>query len=129
MKQVLDQAAVQTFVLTNDSAAARPFYEDTLGLRVVAEDPFAVTFAMAGEATLRLTPMPGHQPSAHTVVGWAVSDIVASVRALTEKGVAFQVYDGFGQDADGIWSAPDGSAKVAWFCDHDGNVLSLSEFA
>jgi hypothetical protein len=30
------------------------------------------------------------------------------------------------QDERGIWSAP-GGAKVAWFKDPDGNVLSVSQ--
>lgn len=30
------------------------------------------------------------------------------------------------QDAYGIWQAP-GGAKVAWFKDPDGNLLSLTE--
>ena len=31
------------------------------------------------------------------------------------------------QSEDGIWTAPSG-AKVAWFKDPDGNVLSVSQF-
>ncbi len=27
----------------------------------------------------------------------------------------------------GIWTAPDGKTKLAWFPDLDGNVLMLSE--
>lgn len=37
------------------------------------------------------------------------------------------VYEGFGQDALGVWTSPDGKAKVAWFNDTDGNVLSLTQ--
>jgi hypothetical protein len=44
------------------------------------------------------------------------------------KGITFTIYEGFGQDADGIWEVPGGGAKVAWFNDPDGNVLSLTEF-
>jgi hypothetical protein len=29
------------------------------------------------------------------------------------------------QDGDGVWTAPGGDT-VAWFGDHDGNVLSLT---
>jgi hypothetical protein len=32
-----------------------------------------------------------------------------------------------GQDELGIWTAPGGQAKVAWFADQDGNVLSVSQ--
>ena len=54
--------------------------------------------------------------------------MVAVATALTAKGVKFNVYDGFGQDALGIWKSPAGDAKVAWFNDPDGNNLSLTQF-
>ena len=53
--------------------------------------------------------------------------MTAAVTKLAARGVVFTVHDGFGQDALGIWTAPDGGAKVAWFNDPDGNVLSLTE--
>jgi hypothetical protein len=46
---------------------------------------------------------------------------------LRDRGIAFTIYDGFGQDDFGIWSAPGSAAKVAWFTDPDGNVLSLAQ--
>jgi len=57
-----------------------------------------------------------------------VSDIVSAVEDLNAQGVHCMAYDGFGQDELGIWSTPDGAAKVAWFADPDGNVLSLTHF-
>jgi predicted enzyme related to lactoylglutathione lyase len=124
----LTQASPVTFVLTADRDRAKPFYAGALGLPMVSEDDFAVTFALAGGAAMRLTLLPGHKPGDHTVLGWSVPDIAASVTALKVKGVTFKTYDGFGQDADGIWTAPGGTAKVAWFNDPDGNVLSLTQF-
>ena len=117
-----------SFVLTANRSAAKPFYAGALGLAIVSEDDFAVTFALAGGATMRLTDLPGHVAQGHTVLGWAVADIGAAVADLRGKGVTFKIYEGFGQDADGIWSPPGGGAKVAWFCDPDGNVLSLTQF-
>jgi len=63
----------------------------------------------------------------YTALGWSVSDIRQTVRALHAKGVMFQRYDGMNQDADAIWDAPSG-ALVAWFRDPDGQVLSLTQF-
>ena len=37
------------------------------------------------------------------------------------------VYEGLGQDPQGIWTAPDGRCKVAFFNDLDGNGLSLTQ--
>ncbi|MDE8653766.1 VOC family protein [Novosphingobium album (ex Liu et al. 2023)] len=124
----LGEAQAISFVLTADRARAWPFYAETLGLPVIAQDDFAVTFALAGGAILRLTDLPGHAAQDHTVLGWSVPDIRAAAADLRARGVTFRIYEGFGQDADGIWEAPGGGAKVAWFCDTDGNVLSLTEF-
>lgn len=125
---LLDSALPVTFIITANRSAAKPFYAGALGLEILAEDDFAVTFALAGGATMRLTDLPGHTAQGHTVLGWAVADIGAAVAELRGKGVSFKIYEGFGQDADGIWSPPGGGAKVAWFGDPDGNVLSLTQF-
>jgi predicted enzyme related to lactoylglutathione lyase len=45
--------------------------------------------------------------------------------SLQEKGISFLRYEGMGQDDPGVWPAP-GGARVAWFEDPDGNVLSLT---
>ena len=125
---LLAAAQPVSFILTANRSAAKPFYAGALGLAILADDDFAVTFALAGGATMRLTDLPGHRAQAHTVLGWAIADITAAVAELRGKGVTFKTYEGFGQDADGIWSPPGGGAKVAWFCDPDGNVLSLTQF-
>jgi hypothetical protein len=41
--------------------------------------------------------------------------------------VRLEKYSFLEQDDVGIWNAPDGTAKVAWFKDPDGNVLSISQ--
>lgn len=80
-----------------------------------------------GGAPLRLSTVEGWTPHAHTVFGFAVKDVSATVKAVTAKGVELIVYPGFCQDADGVWKTPDGKVKVAWFNDPDGNNLSLTE--
>jgi catechol 2,3-dioxygenase-like lactoylglutathione lyase family enzyme len=124
---MLTNAKPVCFVLAADLAKARSFYTDTLSLTETGEDPFAVSYDLAG-TTLRLTKVEGHQPNAHTVLGWQVADIEAEIDALTAKGVAFAVYEGFGQDARGIWTHPGSGAKIAWFHDPEGNNLSLTQF-
>ena len=124
----LATASPVCFVLTADRGKLVPFYRDTLGLPIASEDDFGVAFALAGGGTLRLVDLAGHTPSEHPVLGWAVSDIRAAVRELAAKGVTFDIYEGFGQDAEGICSTPDGGTKVAWFKDTEGNGLSLAQF-
>jgi catechol 2,3-dioxygenase-like lactoylglutathione lyase family enzyme len=121
-------AAVMTFVVTRDRAMAKAFYGTTLGFPMIHEDQFAVVFDLNG-TPLRISTVENHSAAAHTVLGWKVPDIEAVVRALTAKGVKFNVYPGMNQDALGIWTVPGGGAKVAWFLDPDGNNLSLTQFA
>jgi hypothetical protein len=47
------------------------------------------------------------------------------VQELAGKGVIFERYGFIPQDDLGIWNA--GTAKVAWFKDPFGNLLSVSE--
>ncbi|HTS18771.1 MAG TPA: VOC family protein [Verrucomicrobiae bacterium] len=114
------------FVATANPSRAKKFYKDTLGLRFVSENEFAVVFD-AGGIMLRVTPVKDFEPTCFTVLGWVVEDITKEVRELVERGVKFQRYDWMKQDEDGVWTSPD-NAKVAWFTDPDGNILSLTEF-
>ena len=113
------------FILTSDRAEALPFYRDVLALPVLGEDPYAVTLDLGSGAILRLTTLPGHAASAHTVLGWTVADIRSALAELVAAGVTPQVYEGMGQDEHGVWSA--GGAHIVWFKDPDGNVLSLTQ--
>ncbi len=115
-----------TFILTADLNRAKSFYGDTLGLHFVFEDPFAAVYEVQG-TLLRLTPMPGHKPADHPILGWKVPDIAATTQALLAAGLAMEKYPFLEQDELGIWTAPDGSAKVVFFKDPDGNVLSLTQ--
>ncbi|TAD76004.1 MAG: VOC family protein [Sphingomonadales bacterium] len=123
---MLTNAAPVCFVLTADLATARAFYTDTLGLTETGEDPFAVRYDLAG-TTMRLTRIEGHQPAPHTVLGWQVADMESAIDTLTAKGLAFAVYEGFGQDTRGVWTDPGSGTKIAWFHDPDGNNLSLTQ--
>jgi catechol 2,3-dioxygenase-like lactoylglutathione lyase family enzyme len=107
---------------------ARAFYEDVLGLRLVEDaKPFAQVFDANG-TMLRVTTVHEHHPAAFTVLGWEVESIESTVEQLTAAGVVFQRYPGL-NDSDplGIWTSPSG-ARIAWFQDPDGNVLSLTQF-
>lgn len=121
-------AIVVTFLGTRNRANAKTFYCETLGLKYVSEDPFALVLETDGKR-LRISELNDFEPRRFTALGWEVADIAGAVRALKEKGVAFQIYPGFGQDEHGIWTSPDRSARVAWFLDPDGNILSLTSHA
>jgi len=114
---------VCAFVAVTDRETAKLFYGGRLGLTLQSEDDYGIVYAL-NEARLRLTPLPDFTPSQHTVLGWNVADVPASMRALTEAGITFERYSFLPQDEIGIWN--NGEAQVAWFKDPDGNVLSIS---
>ncbi len=121
---MLGGATYVGFIPVRDIAAAKGFYVDQLGLRLLEDTPFALVVD-AGGTTVRITPVGEFTPFPFTIAGWGVADIEAAVRALP---VPTNRYDGMDQDQLGIWTAP-GGAGVAWFCDPDGNTLSLSALA
>ena len=115
------------FVATRDAERAKKFYRDTLGLTLVSDEtPFALVFDAHG-TMLRVTPVKELAPAVYTVLGWQVPDIYAAAKALQKAGVQFERYDGVPQDELGVWTAPGGAARVAWFKDPDGNTLGISQ--
>jgi catechol 2,3-dioxygenase-like lactoylglutathione lyase family enzyme len=122
---MLESSDLAAFVAATDLRRARAFYEQKLGLRVLEHNDFACVLDANG-TMLRVTAVPVVAQAGYTVLGWRVDDIRASVRDLAARGVTFLRYDGMNQGEDGIWTAPTG-AKVAWFADPDGNILSLTQ--
>jgi len=122
---VLASSKVVAFLATSDAARAKAFYGEVLGLRLLSEDGFAVVFDANG-TTLRVAIVREVVPAPYTVLGWDVEDIAATARRLSAAGVVFERYGWVQQDELVIWNSPSG-AKVAWFKDLDGNVLSVSQ--
>ena len=122
----LKSAKPTVFLATANAEAARDFYESKLGFALEADDPYALVYQMAG-TELRLSKVPAHTPLPFTVLDWQVPSISDAHTALAANGVEFTIYDGMGQDENGIWTSPDGGARILWFKDPDGNVLSVSE--
>jgi catechol 2,3-dioxygenase-like lactoylglutathione lyase family enzyme len=127
-KSILGTSKLVAFVATTDPNKARAFYEGVLGLLLVQDEkPFALVFDANG-IMLRITAVREHNPAPFTVLGWGVESIENTVERLIEAGVEFQRYPGINDgDPKGIWTAP-GGARVAWFKDPDGNVLSVTQF-
>ena len=115
---------IVAFVPTKDAEKARAFYVDVLGLRFLKDDGFAMVLdangIMVRVARAQFT------PAQFTILGWQVKNIEKVAAELQDKGVHFERFGFFEQDALGIWTAPTGD-KVAWFKDPDGNVLSVSQ--
>ncbi len=99
------------FIPTRNADAARVFYEQTLGLRFVADDGFALVFASGGNM-LRVVRAGEFTPAPYTILGWESTDLEQDVREFTQRGVAFERFSFLPQDDAGIWTTPSGD-KVA----------------
>jgi catechol 2,3-dioxygenase-like lactoylglutathione lyase family enzyme len=122
---ILEAAKPAVVICTIDRSRATAFYRDTLGLTLAYEDGFAAVFNLGG-VTLRVSAVADFTPHEHTILGFHVPDVAATVKALRENGVTFNIYQGFRQDELGICTVPGGTVRVAWFKDPDGNVLSVT---
>ena len=114
------------FLPTADPPTAKRFFTEVLEFALQSEDPSGMVFD-AGGTMLRVATVEAVQAAPYTVLSWEVADITRTVRELVGRGVAFRRYDGLEQDPDGIWEVPGAGARVAWFMDPDGSVLSLTQ--
>jgi len=108
-----------------DLAAARNFYESTLGLTPVAEEGDEAVVYKSGNTTINVYRSEFAGTNKATAVSWTVPDIESEVDALKKKGVRFEHYDLPGKVENDIY-AFEGDMKCAWFKDPDGNILHLS---
>jgi catechol 2,3-dioxygenase-like lactoylglutathione lyase family enzyme len=115
---------LKAFVPTMVLSGAKAFYKDVLNFELLHEDEYALEFDVCG-TRLRVTVVRELQPQPFTILGWYVDDIVGIIKWLSEKGITFERFNYLQQDEYGIWNAPSG-ARVAWFKDPDGNMLSIS---
>jgi len=123
---MLSSASIMAFVATMNPDKAKAFYQDILKLKLTADEPFALVFDANG-TMLRVSKVPELTPAPFTVLGWKVNDMAAEIRELKGRDVTFEFFKGLQQDDLAVWTSPSG-AKVAWFKDPDGNMLSLTEF-
>ena len=125
---MLNNSDVVAFVPTRDPEKARAFYEGVLGLRFISEDPFALVFDANGVMIriANVSSVSDFKPASFTILGWHVPSAEATVSELAAKGVTVERFPWMEQSETGIWTSPSG-ARIAWFKDPDGNVLSVTE--
>ena len=122
----LASAVPNVFLGTADADATKAFYSDVIGLSLVRNDAFGVVFA-CGAGELTLSKIPEVSPQPYTVLDFAVADFEAAHAGLAKKGVVFERFEGLELDDLSSWTTPDGAARIAWFKDPNGHVLSISK--
>ena len=110
---------------SNEIAASKQFYAETLGLDV-SEEMGGLALHLAGGGEVFVYPKDDHVPATFTVLNFPVRDVEAAVDRLTAAGVGLERYEGFGQDEKGIARGDEGPT-IAWFKDPAGNILSVLE--
>ena len=109
---------------SNDIPKSKKFFGQTLGVEVTEENGM-LTLHLAGGGNVLIYPKDDHEPATFTVLNFPVDDVDQAVDELTNAGIAFERYDGMGQDERGIMRE-EGPA-IAWFKDPAGNILSVLE--
>jgi catechol 2,3-dioxygenase-like lactoylglutathione lyase family enzyme len=115
-------------VAVSDMRRARRFSEEVLGLVPRTDRGDNVGYQCGGDTQINVYVSPNAGTATFTIVGFDVDDIEGVVAELTQQGITFEQYDEppIVTDAHGI-AHFDGDAKVAYFEDPDGNILSLAQ--
>jgi catechol-2,3-dioxygenase len=119
---MLGQHPVDVMLLATDLGVARRFYEATLGLPVLLEDPQFLTFGCGGDSRLVVTHSTTGTGEAVTKASWRVADLASEVAWLRARGVPVQEVPELGT-VEGI--ADLGFALAAWFVDPHHNWIGL----
>jgi len=112
-------------IAVSDLQRARHFYENTLGLALVQEQPGGILYK-SGNSVVLVYPSEYAGTNQATAASWAVGDdLDAIVDELRAKGVSFEHYDDLPDTTrEGDVHIAD-DFKAVWFKDPDGNILNL----
>ena len=113
---------VDVMLLATDLGVARRFYEGTLGLEVLLENPQFLTFGCGGDSRLVVTKSTTGPQEKTTRASWRVEDLAGEVAWLRARGVPVQDLPELGT-VDGV--ADLGFALAAWFIDPHDNWIGL----
>lgn len=122
----LSNAPVTATLIVSDVAAAKTFYTEKLGLKLMADFPedMGLMFEAGGDTKLYVYQSSLPTPQ-NTVAGFKVDDVLATVNELKGKGVPFESYDTDPIKTDENNIAHWGNLQFAWFKDPSGNILAV----
>ena len=126
---MLNDATVTANMPAEDLERARAFYADKLGLTPSAEiqEAALLVYTTAGGSRFSIYQTAYAGQAGHTIAQFHVDDVVAHVRALQDKGVAFEQYDMPGVEWDNGVATMGAMGKAAWFKDSEGNILCVDD--
>jgi catechol 2,3-dioxygenase-like lactoylglutathione lyase family enzyme len=106
----------------NDLSAARDFYSDKLGFKVIRENDNELVLEGGKGTKINIYPKKDHKPWDSTVLGIEVDDIEKTVEDLKSLGIKIEVFPYTNER--GIMSDPD-MGEAAWFKDPAGNWVCI----
>lgn len=111
----------------NDLAAAKKFYSEVLGVDVKEDTKMNILILLIPNTNGTLIyQKDDHVPATYTILNFPVADIDVAHKALTEKGVKFEKYEGMTEDNGIAYGLKHNMGpNIAWFKDPAGNVLSI----
>lgn len=111
----------------NDTAKAKEFYTQVLGMKVKKGEMGTLQLKIANDSVVLIYPKPNHVPAEFTILNFPVSDIDKAVDELTERGVKFIQYDNETIKTDNKGVMRGNGPNIAWFNDPAGNIFSVIE--
>jgi catechol 2,3-dioxygenase-like lactoylglutathione lyase family enzyme len=123
---MLADARATAIIPISDRRRSVDFYTDKLGLRLLEETRQDVLLEAGGGTVITMYESVGAGQSRHTLAGFMVDDIEATVRMLRGRGVEFEEYDlAEIKTVNGI--AEMEGERAAWFRDPDGNIIGVAQ--
>jgi methylmalonyl-CoA/ethylmalonyl-CoA epimerase len=112
----------QIAINVKDTARARAFYRDVLGLRHLFDAGPSLAFFQCGGVRLMLSP-PSEREGDHpgSIIYYKVADLAATHAAMAARGAAFE------QAPHLVATMPDHELWMAFLRDSEGNLLALME--
>ena len=114
----------------HDIDRAMGWYREKLGLTPLMDLGSAGQLYRTGGSLWMLYQSPSAGTGKHTLGGWIVPDLDASMRELRSSGVTFEDYamgDQGPTTENGVARDPSGGGASAWFKDSEDNILALTQ--
>lgn len=123
---MLKDAYAQATVPAEDLDRAIKFYTGVLGLKKKdVEESMVAVFEAGGGSSILMYQRPGRTKAEHTAITFTVDDLDQVVDGIIAKGVTFEQYDMEGIKTDGRGIADQGTHRIAWVKDPEGNILAM----
>jgi catechol 2,3-dioxygenase-like lactoylglutathione lyase family enzyme len=120
------QNAIHANFSVDDLSAAKDFYCNKLGFKLIGENSGQMLLQAGGNTKIVIYEKADHAAWDSTVLGIEVADVGEAVEQLKGQGISVEKVEG--TDENGIASHPE-LGEAAWFKDVAGNWLCINHLA